>query len=244
MSLSSESLSLEIPADSFSFGIKFSKFFQSSIDVKGSTPLETNVSHRFFLGGSILENQYSWTHLSQNMGACQWYLLSPPPQHKHRATCERKLSPTLANLLTSPTYLCPGGTILLSQASLSPRYERSLPQKTNTSLFPYHISQPESSAGPQFSWSWHQVSFHKKTRAHLVKTCYIQAWDQNLSTAGKENLCIQLAWRLEQSKHSSKGHTAHTGVTSRSARPWAPRDLFFIRPLFSGAGDTTSFSNT
>lgn len=150
----------------------------------------------------------------------------------------------LTNLLTSPTYLCPGGTVLLSQASLSPSCERSLPQKTKTSLCLYHISQPESSAGPQFSWSWHQVSFHKKTRAHLVKMCYIQARDQNLSTEGKENLCIQLAWRLEQSKHSSTGHTAHTGVTSRSARPWAPRDLFFIRPLFSGAGDTTSFSNT
>ena len=94
-----------------------------------------------------------------------------------------------------------------------------------------------------------QVSSHKQTRAYLVKTYHIQSRGQILHKTGKGNLCRSQAWRIKQSGHNSRVHTAHTGNTSRSARPWEIGDIIlqgtsgplFLKSLPSKTRDIAKF---
>ena len=115
--------------------------------------------------------------------------LSSVPQQKHRAT-HGKQSSTYTGCL-SCTYQVPltCGLVELPSQLASVSLCGPLTQKTSTNLCPHHASQSESSAGPQLWSKCYQVSFHKQTRAHLVKTHHIQARDQTLPTAVKESLC-------------------------------------------------------
>ena len=47
-----------------------------------------------------------------------------------------------------------------------------------------------------------------------------------------------------KAKSNSRAYAAHTKDTFLSARPWEIHDLFFTRPLLSGAGDMTFLTQT
>ena len=100
----------------------------------------------------------------------------------------------LPNLLTpSPAPLHSRGTTTATYARPTPSTASSQPQKSGPNSCPHHIFQPRSFARPGFWWWWQQVSSHKQTRAHPLKSCHIQARDQTLPTTGKESLCTRLA---------------------------------------------------
>ena len=116
-------------------------------------------------------------------------------QHKHRANCRKQHSIPTAALFTY-TKLHPlwsGESALLSNSWLIPIMADPSPRRQENTPCIHHVSRSESSARPQFWRRWQQVSFHKPTRTHLVKTHHIQARNETLPTARKENFCRWLA---------------------------------------------------
>lgn len=81
--------------------------------------------------------------------------------------------------------------------------------QTSTNPCP-HCILTRDSAGLQFWWRWCLVSFQKQTRAHQLKTGHSVAKDRTLSIAGKERVCRQLAWRIEQPRHNNRLHASHS----------------------------------
>jgi len=115
----------------------------------------------------------------------------------------------LPNLLTpSPALRCSSGTALSSLTCLSLSKVGPLPNKTSPNSYPHPVSQPRSFVGPQFWWQWQQVSFHKQTRAHLVKTHHILVRDKHCPQQARKflhttDLKDKAARTQQQSTHNT-----------------------------------------
>ena len=139
---------------------------------------------------------------------------SSSPQHKHRAPC-RKQPSTYSGYLTclhkaSPLHALLGLPLSVKFPSV-PMQKTPCPEDQPKPL-PPHISQPASSAGPQFSWKCYQVSFHRQTRVHLVKLATLRPrtkhCPQQTRRASTDN------WPDEYSSHNTTAEcTQHTPET-------------------------------
>ena len=168
-----------------------------------------------------ISQRYSWRDPSENNRMPSAISVPPPPHHKHRATCGNNCSAETHYLvcLHQAPLPCSSGTTPLSHTCLSPRAARPPPQKISPKPCSYHISQHASFMAPWSRQQWPQVSLHKQTRAHPVKTHHIQARDQTLPTTGKDGLWRWLVWRINWPESNSRTQVEHTGETSRSFRP-------------------------
>ena len=107
----------------------------------------------------ILERQCSQSWISGNKGARWCHFPRLPVTMNTEPPENSSTQPNLPNLLTpSLTPLHSSGTVLLSQACLSPS-AASLSSR-HPAQAPTYTSPNQRSAEPQFWWSWCQVSFH------------------------------------------------------------------------------------
>ena len=120
---------------------------------------------------------------------------------------------------------------------------RPLTQKISRNPSTHHISQPESLQ--EFNSCRNSVrSHHKHTRAHLVKT--LTSWPCTKHFLQKAGRASEEKWPEDRAAKTQKWSALSSYQNIPwSARPWTLHDcLFFIRPLLSGAGNKTWFSNT
>ena len=89
------------------------------------------------------------------------------------------------------------------------QHGESPPQKTSTNHCPYHITKQRVLQGLYSGGDSGRSHFTSRPVAH-VKSHHTLAKDQTLSTIGKDSLLRWLAWRIEQSQHNNREHTAHT----------------------------------
>lgn len=145
----------------------------------------------------------------------------------HRAICGNEHSADthyqtcLHQALTAPTpsppALHPGRTAL-------PSADGPVPKKTGPYPCPQYISHPRKFAEPWFWWQQQQVSFHKQTTVHLLKTHHIQTKDQTppfnrqkepLQTRGLEDKAARAKQKSTYSthwRHSQKLQTLRNRV--------------------------------
>lgn len=165
----------------------------------------------------------------------------PTPQHNNRATCRKQCYTNTCYLIThtSPCAPCTLAGLSYSVKLASVPVWGELPpedqHKTVPTGLPPRVLQSLSSSSKLLL----QVSFHKQIKYTELKH-HIQAKEKTLPTVGRETLFRHWPERASKTQQQS----AHSTYQRHSMKCKAlDTDLFFIKPLFSEAGDIIGFSN-
>ena len=152
------------------------------------------------------------------LGACPWEFVfmempfwkqrcwlmpfySPIFQNNNRATFEKQHSVDTGCLIGLYQALHSGRTVLLSQPCFSPTTARPYPRRPAQS--PAQTMSPDQRVLQSSEGVGVKTHFTSRPE-NTVKTHHIQARDQKLLKTDEERLCKQLAWMIEEPKHSKE----------------------------------------